>query len=143
MRRTVTIIVSATAAWLSLGIPPAHAHTSIHIAAFQYGTQQDFGVGGAGWIGLPSGPVRIGAGPAEAEGFETVSNRDSIPHTFTECTTSCDMVLPNGGNFAGASFDVRVEPLAVADLSALSVSGTIVFGCRIHPFMRGEVTVTG
>jgi plastocyanin len=57
-----------------------------------------------------------------------VTNKDSVPHTFTVTDTSVDVELDGGHS-------------STADLSSLS-AGTYEFRCVIHPSMTGTLIVS-
>lgn len=133
MRRWIVVFTLLPLATLGLGIQPASAHVSFNIVGYQYTYLSDFTPGIAGWV---SGPVRISDGPT-TDGLESITNRDLLEHTFTQCVAACDTAAPTWGTL----FDVRVPPGPAVDISGLPIQGTVVFGCRIHPLMRGEVTV--
>jgi hypothetical protein len=138
--RRLTLTLAAAGLLLPFGAPPASAHTGFEIAGYQFLYQQDFGAGLSGWLSLPTGPAKVTDGPSD-DGLTAITNHDGVRHTFTECTTQCDQALPAGGNYAGASFDVSVASGATVDLESLPLDGTYVFGCRVHPFMRGQITI--
>jgi plastocyanin len=64
---------------------------------------------------------------ASANSSVSVSNKDSVTHTFTVTGTSVDITL-NGGQ------------TQTADLSSLA-PGTYPFMCKIHPSMTGTLIV--
>lgn len=140
-RRFATIAVLAALA--ALTVRPAAAHSTWTISGYQYTAVDGFTFMPGGYVGVPSGPVPISEGVAD-DGFGEITNRDPIPHTFTQCTSACETSV---GKADGARFDIRLEAGAsatAAQIDALNSlpAGTYVIMCTVHPFMRAKVRVS-
>lgn len=151
MKRLAAMLVLALGA---LGAPTAaSAHApDFRIAGFQFAYHVLFEEAGvAGYISVPNAPpVHVegaastngGASANTDEGIGDLINTDRVPHTFTECTAACDTA---NGTFAGADFDIELAPGTTSGFSTIGnvplESRLYTFMCKVHPYMRGEVSV--
>lgn len=139
MRRASAALSIAALAAALLAAQPARADASLSIAAFQYLVLDGTRVGPAGYLGTPVGPRQLG-GPPTTNALATIVNRDPVMHTFTACVENCTGSVPV---YDPGVFDFSLQPLGgAANIEGLWV-GTQAFGCRIHTWMRGVLTVSG
>lgn len=138
------LVAAAIAALVPTVVPlPASAHAQWSIAGFQFLAVDGPSAGPTGYLSVPTGAVFLPDGWSD-DGFGGVTNRDPVPHTFTECTADCDLIL---GRSEGARFDVALAPGAAAsgaDATAIndlfeSTVGIITIMCDVHPWMRARV----
>lgn len=139
MRRTAGILLVLALVVPLASLTPASAHFDFHILGYQFVWNDSFEIGTTGWVGTPAGPIKVGPVPVN-DGLASVTNRDQEMHTFTECTSACETANPIAVN---PRFDVELLPGANVDLPELFGAGRIVFFCRVHTWMRGEVNLVG
>lgn len=137
MRRAVWLAIPALLGSM-LAVQPARAHTNLNVAGFQYTWEELPGLGLAGYLSTPAGPVPTGSTPS-TDVLETAFNRDQVPHTITACVSACATPTPV---LAPGVFNVVLPPGGRADLSSLGL-GTLFWGCLNYTWMRGTFTVTG
>lgn len=148
MRRFVAALTVLGVTVPMLVATHASAHTDWHVAGYQYVTASLEGVASGGYLNTPAGPVPITDGVVD-DGIGSITNRDPIGHTFTECTADCDTGTPS---WEGAAFDVELPATSSAsgaDVDALNLvfegnAGEWIVLCRVHPaFMRARLSTTG
>lgn len=126
---------------LMLVRPAAAAEHQHVIAGFQYVPSGTVAVHPL--AGPHAGLEDLGKGyPVEKGDTIRFTNADPLTHTVTACSESVPFT---GGCSPGQQpeFDFTVVPLAdgVLDTSGLT-KGTHTYFCRIHPGMRGSITVS-
>jgi hypothetical protein len=153
-------VAGASVGAVLASVAPAQAHSpTFQIAGFQYLWMAEFEGGHAGKLGVPVvGPQDVdaeapGIEPASAsleEGIGDIVNNDPLAHTFTECNVACDTAVAGAG--ADPAFDIAVPSVSSAQFTLrANIDGsprqleakTYTFFCKVHPFMRGEVVVSG
>lgn len=153
-------VATASVGAVLASVAPAQAHSpTIQIAGYQYLWIAEFEGGHSGKIGVPLvGPVDLGGvelpgiEPLTAnleEGIGDVVNNDPVPHTFTECNVGCDTASAGAGD--DPAFDIELDAMSSSafrmrpnlDGSPRALeAGTYTFFCKVHPFMRGEISVS-
>lgn len=153
MKRLASMLILALAAVAAPTAASAHA-PDIRIAGYQFAYEALFEEGGvAGYISAPlQPPIHIGgaastnggAGTSIDDSIGGIANTDRIAHTFTECTSACNTAT---GSSAGAAFDIALAPGATVPFRTVSGGRMLeerlyTFMCTVHPWMRGEISVS-
>lgn len=124
----------------AFALQPASAHEiDLQIAGYQFVSvvqelPPDIAI--ARYVSTPAGPLDVAAAPS-ADNVASVTNRDQVAHTFTQCVATCDTAAGTPGTL----FDETLAPGAT--ISTDLPVGTHTFMCKNHVWMRGQVQVSG